>query len=95
MKKKKKITKKELKEKQEKTLNKMKEIRKQDSIFLRKIIKGKLEYAEEQTKKVKEAIDMAKKSIEQNTITLHRLIGMKMVLGELLEDDKETKKEDK
>ena len=84
-----------LKEKQTKTLAKMKEVRKNDFVFLREIIKGKLQYAKTQKQRGEQAIEKAKYLINQNQITMYKLEGMIMVLKELLEEKTEAKKENK
>jgi len=71
----------------------MKEARKQDFIFLRNIIEGKLEYAKKQKVLAEQAIEKAKNSIEVNTITYQKITGIIMVLGELLEEKTEAEKE--
>jgi len=95
MKKKNKKVKKQLtrKEMQEKNIERMQKARKIDFIFLRKLIEGKLNFAKDQKIKIEEAIKKAQLSIEQNTITYQKVIGMIMVLTELLEEKTELEKE--
>jgi len=81
------------KEKQEKTLKKMKETRKQDSIHLRTIIDKKLEWAEAEYKKGVDYIVQLKKSIETTEQQVLRLEGCISSLRQVLKDsqDKEEK----
>jgi len=86
----KKLTRKEM---QEKNIERMQKARKIDFIFLRKLIEGKLNFAKDQKTKLEEAIKKAQLSIEQNTITYQKVTGMIMVLTELLEEKTELEKE--
>ena len=74
------------KEKIDKTTTRMKKIRVNDTIKLRKNIKDKLEWAKEQKKKGLEAIENWKKCIQKNTQELFKLEGIILVLSQLLSE---------
>lgn len=82
-------------EKQEQTLERMKQVRKEDSIFLREIIKSKLDWAIAERKKGLEVINKQIQQIKDNQQTINKLEGVIAVLTELLESKKENKEEPK
>ena len=74
------------KQKIEKTVKRMENIRMEDNIRLRKNIEEKLEWAIEQKKKGLEAIENWKKNIQKNTQELFKLEGIILVLSQLLSE---------
>lgn len=71
----------------EKTVKRMSNIRKKDSINLRKNIKDKLEYAQQEKKKGLKAIENFKNNIQINTREIWKLEGVILVLSQLLEEE--------
>lgn len=71
----------------EKTAKRMSNIRKKDSINLRKNIKDKLEYAQQEKKKGLKAIENFKNNIQINTREIWKLEGVILVLSQLLEEE--------
>jgi len=84
-------------EKAQKTLEKMKECRTEDSVALRENIKAKLNWAIDERKKGLAVIEKQVKQIKDNQNTLLELQGIIKVLSQLLESDKkvEIKPEEK
>jgi len=76
----------------DKTVKRMKKIRIDDNIKLRKNIQDKLEWAIEQKKKGLEAIENWRKSIQKNTQELFKLEGIILCLTQILS---ETSKKEK
>jgi len=75
-------------EKAQETLEKMKEVRKEDSIALREEIKAKLNWAIEEKKKGIVVIEKQLAQIKENKETINKLDGVITVLTELLEPTK-------
>jgi len=80
--------------KQENTIKKMKEIRKEDYINLRDKINKKLLWIAEEKQKGKEYVEQLEKKIGETNIQIIKLIGAEITLTELLKKEdiiKETK----
>ena len=94
--KKKRISRKELKEKQDRTLERMKETRKADSMFLRIQLENKLKWAQAEIEKGKKVIESntttienCKKRTAETQIIINRLEGAIAVLKDVLKEKKE------
>lgn len=81
-----------LKKKQEETLERMKDTRKEDSVYLRSVVKSKLKWAEEEKKKGEDLIKQYSTAIESLETKVLKLEGYVLALNQLLVSDK---KEDK
>ena len=80
-----------LSEKQELTLKKMKQVRKEDYVNLRKKIEAKLKFITEEKQKGKNYIELLEKKIGETNIQLIKLIGAESVLTELLQLEESNK----
>lgn len=83
--------KKELKEKQTKTVAKMKARRKGDFVFLRNVLKEKKEWAENELKRADEAIEIQKNILEELKDKKTRLQGALIAINDVLNTKKENK----
>jgi len=91
MKRKKKKTKEQIKEKQSKTIAKMKARRKDDFVFLRNVLKEKKEWAENELKRADEAIEIQKNVLEELKDKKTRLQGALIAINDVLMTRKENK----
>jgi len=89
----KKITKEEIKEKKEKTLETMKKTRVIDSNCLRDLITDKLKWAKEEKEKGLNAIKSYQAKIDELKIQIHRLDGVIIFVNNLLAPKEEKKEE--
>ena len=89
----KKITKEEIKEKKEKTLETMKNNRMVDSNCLRDLITDKLKWAKEEKEKGLNAIKSYQAKIDELKIQIHRLDGVIIFVNNLLAPKEEKKEE--
>ena len=80
------------KKKQAETLERMKETRKEDSVYLRSVVKSKLKWAEEEKKKGEDVIKQYRTAIESLEVKVMRLEGYILALNQLVNSDQ---KEDK
>ena len=87
------MARKKMTEKQEKTLNKMKETRKADTLFLRDKIMKKLEWAKEEKKKGIALIEKQFSQIKVNQESINRIDGAIMALTDLLQKEEIKEKE--
>ena len=80
-------------EKAQKTLEKMKSVREEDSKNLRLTIEAKLKWAIEEKKKGITVIEKQLAQIQENKITIYKLDGIITAFAELLEpEEKEEQK---
>ena len=80
-------------EKAQKTLEKMKSVRAEDSKNLRAIIEAKLKWAIEEKKKGLTVIEKQLAQIQENKITIYKLDGIITAFKQLLEpEEKEEQK---
>ena len=80
----KKLSKKDRKIKQ-KTLNRMKKTREEDNLFLRDVVKKKLEWAKAEKEKGLKTIQLLEQNIKKVKVQINRLEGIILVLTELEE----------
>jgi len=76
---------KQSKKKQEETLERMKETRYEDMIFLREVAKQKFKWAEEERQKGLDQIKKYEEAIENTKKTVTRLYGYMVACKELFE----------
>ena len=82
-------TKKEKKERQEKTLAKMKKVRYEDTLFLRSIIAKKLQWAREERQKGLDTIKKLENNLVEIRKSILRLDGCIVAFTEISETKKE------